>query len=808
MTGDTSAKTRRRRQGDIVADIKTRAAHQWPAVLSAVAQIPKGSLDGQHHSCPQCRGTDRFRLIDAQAGAVLCNQCFDRENGDGIAAVRWMLGLDFRSAIDLLANHLDVPTVQQVNGAPKVKTDTRPFDPIPAELQDAVIQAFCDAKPPLTLDAVKAASGFAVNWPKNYRGDARCVAWPAMDDCGNVTGHILRRANGKDFPAFQKLSARKTHMLKRSKDGLVIPGGWERVQSANVVWKVEGVPDALALFPHLPTGHAVLTNICGAKAVPPYLDPLSGKTVYVVGDADQPGQIGARRYVKELAGIANARSVRLPYTVAADNGKDVRDYFHEGGTFDRLLALAEDDETNTTAEPTDEEIHNFVEDENRWTSIKAEEGRTPVAFARRALRDYGELFLWCAEWDSWLLWDGTRWKIDVGDCGMIRLSQALSDGIWKEVADFHTEDAVDFAQKMSSPSTWKSALKAAAAMRTVPVSELDSDSMLLNCANATIDLRSGMGRPHNRADRITKLCATEFDPHAKCPTWEKFLRDIYGNSNSLVGYMQRLCGWWITGLVQEHLLHIAYGIGANGKSTLFNSLLHVLGRDYAMQAPPDLLVQKKGETHPTERADLFGMRLVIASETEGGAKMAESLVKQLTGGDRIRARRMRQDFWEFDPTHKLVLLTNHRLRIRGQDHGIWRRIRELPFTQVFEGSKVDRQLPDKLKAEAPGILRWCIEGCLAWQTDGLTPPPEVDAATAAYRTSQDVLGRFVAECCEVGSIDFECKYSDLRGALEIWCRESGENLPGAKTFAQWLEDQCFQPFRSNGRKYRGITLKA
>lgn len=443
----------------------------------------------------------------------------------------------------------------------------------------------------------------------------------------------------------------------------------------------------------------------------------------------------------------------------------------------------------------------------RWTSLLADEGRTDLAFSRRVERDYGHLFLWVPEWEAWLLWDGMRWKIDTGDCGMTEFSKAVSDRIWAEVAEVHNADTVKYAVNMSKPSRWSAALTAAAATHVVNVSELDSNPMLLNCPNGTISLRTGELRQHNPVDRITKLCATEYDPAAKCPTWEKFLSDIFANSAALIAYSQRLCGWWITGLILEHLLHIAYGVGANGKSTFFNAILHTLGRDYAMTAPPNFLVVQKGDKHPTEQADLHGMRLVVASETEHGAKMAESLVKQLTGGDRIRARRMRENFWEFDPTHKLVLLTNHRLRIRGQDHAIWRRIRELPFTQVFEGSRADKTLPDKLKAEAPGILAWCVRGCVEWQRDGLQPPHEVQAATQAYRTSQDVCGRFVMESCDFGSSEFVTEFRALRVALEVWCNQSGENVPGAKTFSQWLQDQGYERVHSGGVKYRGIQLK-
>lgn len=356
---------KRRKFSDIVADVKSRVSGQWEDVLSAVGGIPSGSLDGSHHPCPKCGGNDRFSLIDAKAGAVLCRKCFDKDNGDGFAALQWALGIDFPAVVMLLAQHLNIPTDEPKK---KKSKNEKPYETIRDDCQDDLIDIYCAKKPPQTREAVKAAGGFAVNWPIGFQGDQRCIAFPAVDDCGNVTGHILRRVMGNDFQAFKKLGVRKTHMLKGSKDGLVILGGWERVKAATVVWKVEGVPDAVALFSHLPADHGVFTNICGAKAVPPYMEPFAGKTVYVVGDADDPGQEGAERYANELSGVAaDVRVVRLPYEITADSGKDVRDYLQEGGTFAELMKLAEAAKPWTpTASPAETK------------SAKQKDGRTSI----------------------------------------------------------------------------------------------------------------------------------------------------------------------------------------------------------------------------------------------------------------------------------------------------------------------------------------------------------------------------------------------------------------------------------------------
>jgi putative DNA primase/helicase len=348
--------------------------------------------------------------------------------------------------------------------------------------------------------------------------------------------------------------------------------------------------------------------------------------------------------------------------------------------------------------------------------------------------------------------------------------------------------------------------------------ELDRDPMLLNCKNGTLDLRTGILRDHCRDDLLTKLCPTAYRPEAACPTWERFLTDIFpatgdaaeqpGNLD-LIGWLQRLLGYCLTGDVSEQVLPIFWGQGANGKSTLLNAVQGVLGPDYTMKAPPDLLMVKRGESHPTERADLFGRRFVVAVETEAGGRLAEALVKELTGGDRIRARRMREDFWEFDPTHKVILCTNHKPKIRGADHAIWRRPRLVPFTVIFPDDRQDKKLPEKLRAEAEGILAWMVRGCMDWQRAGLGMSGDVDRATAAYRSEQDVVATFVTECCVTGSPEYRIRASELYGRFKRWCEEAGESaVVSRQDFGTSLSAMDgVERFTNNGTWYRGIGLR-
>jgi putative DNA primase/helicase len=378
----------------------------------------------------------------------------------------------------------------------------------------------------------------------------------------------------------------------------------------------------------------------------------------------------------------------------------------------------------------------------------------------------------------------------------------------KKQADQATE-VINWCLKSEAAPRINAMLDMARSEPGIPIlpEEMDRDPWLLNCANGTLELKTGRLREHRREDYITKLCPVEYHAGAQAQRFHEFLRDIFDDNTALIQYLQRLAGRCLTADVSEQDLHIFWGKGANGKSTLLNVLLEMLGLDYAMKAPTELLMVKRGESHPTERADLFGKRLVVAMETEEGRQLAESLVKELTGGDRIRARRMREDFWEFAPTHKVILCTNHKPRIKGTDHAIWRRIRLVPFTVTFSEDKQDKQLPEKLRAELPGILAWAVQGCLEWQHHGMETPESVLAATKEYRAAEDLLAQWLAECCRTGSPDYRQKAGELYASYHAWCERGGETPQKQKGFGEAMTERGFTREKSNGVRYIGVALR-
>ena len=417
---------------------------------------------------------------------------------------------------------------------------------------------------------------------------------------------------------------------------------------------------------------------------------------------------------------------------------------------------------------------------------------------------YGEELRYCATWNKWLVWDGSRWKID--DEGRpLKLAKELVGTMFKDAMEIRGSEVLKHVCDTAQLSRLKAMIALAGPELPIRVDELDQDGWILNCRNGVVDLTSGKLSAHDRNEIITKLCPTEFRLDAESPVWDQFLRDVFIEPE-LINFVQRLFGYYLTGDVSEQKLAICHGNGANGKSTLLNAFMDTIGPDYTMQCLPDFLMEKKGESHPTEKASLFGKRFVSCVETEASRKLAESTVKMLTGGEKIMARRMREDFWEFNPTHKLLLCTNHRPIIAGTDHGIWRRLLLIPFVQRFDGVRQDKQLPAKLKAERSGILAWAVRGCLEWQRIGLSPPANVTEATEKYRSSEDITGRFLSDCCVMGKA-YGVKFSELYERFEQWANDTGDFLPSKRAVGAWLEDNGFEKYSANGRRYRGLMLK-
>jgi putative DNA primase/helicase len=334
---------------------------------------------------------------------------------------------------------------------------------------------------------------------------------------------------------------------------------------------------------------------------------------------------------------------------------------------------------------------------------------------------------------------------------------------------------------------------------------LDNDPWLLNVKNGTIDLRTGELKPHDPDDMITKLAPVEYDPEARAGIFEAFLERILP-SEDMRTFVQRAVGYSLTGDVSERVFFILHGLGKNGKSTLLEAVKAVLG-DHAMTTPVETLLLKTGGV-PNDIARLKGARFVSASENEKGRRLAESLVKAMTGKDTISARFMRGEWFDFKPTHKLWLATNHKPEIQGTDPAIWDRIRLIPFDIRIPEEEQDKHLDERLLAELPGILAWAVRGCLEWRQEGLGEPDAVRKATAAYKAEMDVIQDFIDECC-VEDEGAWATVSALHKEYVEWCVKNAEKPEKKRPFARQLVDRGFEADYGTGNVAirRGIGLK-
>jgi P4 family phage/plasmid primase-like protien len=433
---------------------------------------------------------------------------------------------------------------------------------------------------------------------------------------------------------------------------------------------------------------------------------------------------------------------------------------------------------------------------------------TELGNSERFLRNHGENVRYCYPWRKWLIWTGKNWERD--ERGQrYKLAKETVRGIYEEAArapDTHLRQKLaKHAANSEAEARIQAMLKLSQSEVPVLPGELDADPWLLGVQNGTVNLRTGELLDHRREDLITKLSPVEYDPDAEAEPWEAFLARVLPSA-ALRQFVQRLAGYALTGAVSEQILPFLYGSGANGKTTFLNALLEVAG-DYGQQAAPDLLLAKRG-SHPTELADLFGARLVASVEVEDGRRLAEGLVKQLTGGDRIKARRMKEDFWEFSPMHKILLAANHKPEVRGTDHAIWRRIKLIPFDVTIPKSEQDPRLPEKLRAEMPGILAWAVRGCLDWQREGLGEPDEVVAATEGYRGEMDVLAQWIEERCVVREGTWAL-FSELYNDYREWAESSGEQAEKKAKFGLHLSKRGLENARGakNVAIRQGIALR-
>ena len=327
----------------------------------------------------------------------------------------------------------------------------------------------------------------------------------------------------------------------------------------------------------------------------------------------------------------------------------------------------------------------------------------------------------------------------------------------------------------------------------------------------TINLRRNAYEEYapRASDYITKktACAVA-PPGTPHPLWTKFLDRITASNGELQSFLQRYVGYCCTGITSEHVFVFAYGTGANGKSTFINTIAWLFG-DYATVADVGTFIASHGERHPTDVAKLHGARLVIAQETQKGRQWDEAKIKSLTGGDKLTARFMRCDFFDFTPKFKLFITGNHKPRLDNIDEAMRRRLLLVPFTVQIPPKERDPDLPEKLKTEGPAILRWCVEGCLEWQRIGLAPPEIVAKATQEYFDDQDVIKQWLDDCTRDGGPFAFIGIGQLFNSWREWCGKRGLPVGTSTALSDALADRGFSRKRTAGKRgFCGLDLLA
>lgn len=437
--------------------------------------------------------------------------------------------------------------------------------------------------------------------------------------------------------------------------------------------------------------------------------------------------------------------------------------------------------------------------------------RTDLGNARRLVALHGPDMHYVHPWKKWLVWAGDRWVED--DLGTV--TGWTRDVIRQLFADSALapkgirEEIYKWAIKSES-NTCISAMVSQARFEpdiAIKPDQLDANPWYFNCANGTLDLRTGTLLPHSQDDLITKCCNVVYDPRAQCPTWDAFLDRIMAKNQALIGFLRRAAGLTAIGVVFEHVLLFLYGSGRNGKSTFIETMQHVFG-DYAINVNAEILMDQRYQGHSTGITDLFGKRWVGTVEVSDGRTLAEALVKSLTGGDKIRARRVYENNFEFTPSHTLWMAANDQPKIKGIDEAIWSRIKQVPFDVFIPEDERDLELKSKLKAEASGILNWVVRGCLEWRASGLKEPTEVKVATKEYRETSDDLKPFLDECCELDE-SYTCAGNLLYEEYQHWAVRSGIRNPmDVNKFGRGMTKRGYESFVSNSvRKRRGIRVK-
>jgi len=432
--------------------------------------------------------------------------------------------------------------------------------------------------------------------------------------------------------------------------------------------------------------------------------------------------------------------------------------------------------------------------------------------AQRFADQHGHRVRWYEAENAWWFFDGRRWKKD-DEKRVLGFARETAREIYREAANCVEDDRrtklATHAKSSSSANKIEAMLRLVKSDLAITAAMFDRDNFKLNCLNGTLDLRTGELSLHQANDFITKLVSVNYEPQAEAPRFIQFLNKIFAGKQSLIEFVQQVLGYSMSGSVIEHKIFICYGLGQNGKSTLFNIVCEILN-EYATETDPHLLLTKRhtGGGPSEEIYMLRGVRLATTIETNEDVRLDEARTKKLVSEDMILARPLHGHYAQFPPTHKLFMITNHKPHIRSQSLAMWRRIVLIPFNVIIPKDEKDLKFLDKLRTEKEGILAWLVSGYLAWQkNDGLPEQLDVTEATKTYKNEEDTLEKFIDECCQrVPSA--QTSASVLFAEFYRWCEKNYAPKPDIAAFKNRMEEKGFTHKRTKkGNVWLGILLQ-
>jgi P4 family phage/plasmid primase-like protien len=564
---------------------------------------------------------------------------------------------------------------------------------------------------------------------------------------------------------------------------------------------------------HEATGEAVVIGYSGSNLAVVAADlrlHFPDSLLRVAGDLDTHGK--GLEYAQAAAAAGSTAVVVMPVFSDGRESGDFNDLHQaEGLEAVRLQLLAELDLTSREFAPFMQPLLYSCDARDGTANTRP---LTELGNAQRLYDVAGDRVKYVHDAQSWIIWSGSSWAWNGGD-GVRSIASRLPNQIYAEGCNY-TQDAEYFA-KWSRKSQEQRTIIASVSMLSdfaeirLPLANIDADHFTIGFNNSTqiINLRNGTIRAAMPSDYITKsLGAQTIGDATKAARWLQFLDQVFNGDQELIDWTQRFCGYLLTGSTQEQIFLFCFGHGANGKSVFIEVLKHIIG-DYSRAIASETLSESKraaGGATP-DLAALIGARLVICSETEDNTALAESLVKSLVSGDSMAVRQLYAAPVQFTPNFKLVMAGNHKPIVRGNNNGIWRRVRLVPFNRTFSLDERDPHLLMKLRAETPHILAWMVQGCMDWQKRGLANiPATIKLATDAYQVDQDLTGTWLSECTTTNK-GAETPASELYANYKMWSTDNGLKPASAVALGRRLSERGIIPKRNmKGRFWSGISL--